>query len=214
MEAQSGTVLGLVERERAYSTVHEGALYLHLGESYLVRELDLRARAAVVTPYKGDYYTQAKKDTNTAIEETLRTERRCGLELCFACDSVQAAAETYSGLVEVGVGLIPGGAGTMNMTGGIFNAGNGAYIGDFNTGFFNQSGGVNNVGSFLYIGYGASTVGTCNPEDVSPQAARLVGSGDPERAPPVVRRYIFPTHTGVPPLHELGVEPLQTMLPA
>jgi 3-hydroxyacyl-CoA dehydrogenase len=38
-----------------------------------------------------------------------------GLELCFACDSVQAAAETYAGLVEVGVGLIPGGAGNMNM---------------------------------------------------------------------------------------------------
>ena len=38
-----------------------------------------------------------------------------GLELCFGCDEVQAAAETYSGLVEVGVGLIPGGGGTMNM---------------------------------------------------------------------------------------------------
>ncbi len=38
-----------------------------------------------------------------------------GLELCFAGDQVQAAAETYSGLVEVAVGLIPGGAGTMNM---------------------------------------------------------------------------------------------------
>jgi 3-hydroxyacyl-CoA dehydrogenase len=38
-----------------------------------------------------------------------------GANLCFACDAVQAAAETYSGLVEVGVGLIPGGAGTMNM---------------------------------------------------------------------------------------------------
>jgi 3-hydroxyacyl-CoA dehydrogenase len=38
-----------------------------------------------------------------------------GLELCFGCDAVQAAAETYSGLVEVGVGLIPGGGGTMNM---------------------------------------------------------------------------------------------------
>ena len=38
-----------------------------------------------------------------------------GLEMCFACDAVQAAAETYSGLVEVGVGLIPGGAGTLNM---------------------------------------------------------------------------------------------------
>jgi 3-hydroxyacyl-CoA dehydrogenase len=38
-----------------------------------------------------------------------------GLELCFACSAVQAAAETYTGLVEVGVGLIPGGAGTLNM---------------------------------------------------------------------------------------------------
>ncbi|HEX7843254.1 MAG TPA: 3-hydroxyacyl-CoA dehydrogenase/enoyl-CoA hydratase family protein [Kofleriaceae bacterium] len=38
-----------------------------------------------------------------------------GLELCFGADQVQAAAETYSGLVEVGVGLIPGGGGTMNM---------------------------------------------------------------------------------------------------
>jgi 3-hydroxyacyl-CoA dehydrogenase len=38
-----------------------------------------------------------------------------GLELCFGATAVQAAAETYSGLVEVGVGLIPGGAGTMNM---------------------------------------------------------------------------------------------------
>ena len=38
-----------------------------------------------------------------------------GLELCFGSDAVQAYAETYSGLVEVGVGLIPGGAGTLNM---------------------------------------------------------------------------------------------------
>jgi 3-hydroxyacyl-CoA dehydrogenase len=37
-----------------------------------------------------------------------------GLELCMATSSVQAAAETYAGLVEVGVGLIPGGAGCMN----------------------------------------------------------------------------------------------------
>jgi DEAD/DEAH box helicase domain-containing protein len=95
VEAQSGTVLGLVERERAYSTVHEGAVYLHLGESYLVRELDLQARTAVVTPYSGDYYTQAKKDTNTAIEETLRAERRCGLELSFGRISVTEQVVAY-----------------------------------------------------------------------------------------------------------------------
>ena len=95
VEAQSGTVLGIVERERAYSTVHEGAVYLHLGESYLVRELDLQARTAVVTPYKGDYYTQAKTDTNTAIEETLRTERRCGLDLSFGRISVTEQVVAY-----------------------------------------------------------------------------------------------------------------------
>ena len=38
-----------------------------------------------------------------------------GLEVCLACDAVQAAAETYAGLVEVGVGLLPGGAGNLNL---------------------------------------------------------------------------------------------------
>jgi DEAD/DEAH box helicase domain-containing protein len=72
-----------VERERAYSTVHQGAIYLHLGESYRVTELDLVNRAALVEPYVGDEYTQAKKDTMTAIEEPLRSEHRLGLDLTF-----------------------------------------------------------------------------------------------------------------------------------
>ena len=95
IEAQNGTVLGIVERERAYSTVHEGAVYLHLGESYLVCELDLQARTALVTPYTGDYYTQTKKDTNTAIEEALRSERRCGLDLHFGRISVTERVVAY-----------------------------------------------------------------------------------------------------------------------
>jgi 3-hydroxyacyl-CoA dehydrogenase len=38
-----------------------------------------------------------------------------GCEICLAADSIQAAAETYMGLVEVGVGLIPGGGGTKEL---------------------------------------------------------------------------------------------------
>jgi 3-hydroxyacyl-CoA dehydrogenase len=38
-----------------------------------------------------------------------------GLEICLAADGVQAVAETYAGLVEVGVGLIPGGGGNLNL---------------------------------------------------------------------------------------------------
>ena len=39
-----------------------------------------------------------------------------GCELTLHADQVQAVAETYIGLVEVGVGLIPGGGGTKEMT--------------------------------------------------------------------------------------------------
>ena len=38
-----------------------------------------------------------------------------GCEMCLHADAVQAAAETYIGLVEVGVGLIPGGGGTKEL---------------------------------------------------------------------------------------------------
>jgi DEAD/DEAH box helicase domain-containing protein len=83
VDATTGTVLGLVERSRAYSTVHEGAVYLHLGESYLVRELDPTAMRAIVEPFRGDWYTQAKKETQTAIVEPRRVQSRLGLELSF-----------------------------------------------------------------------------------------------------------------------------------
>ncbi len=95
VEAGSGSVLGIVERERAYSTVHAGAVYLHLGEPYLVRELDLAAGAALVEPFSGDWYTQAKKDTTTAIEETLATETRPGVELSFGRVSVTEHVVAY-----------------------------------------------------------------------------------------------------------------------
>ncbi|WP_029423224.1 3-hydroxyacyl-CoA dehydrogenase/enoyl-CoA hydratase family protein [Alicyclobacillus macrosporangiidus] len=38
-----------------------------------------------------------------------------GAEVCFPADRIQAAGETYMGLVEVGVGLIPGGGGNKEM---------------------------------------------------------------------------------------------------
>jgi len=83
VDASSGTVLGIVEEARAFSTVHEGAVYLHLGESYRVLELDLGSRAALVEPFTGDYYTQAKIETTTAIVEPRRSAHRLGVDLTF-----------------------------------------------------------------------------------------------------------------------------------
>jgi len=83
VDGASGTVLGIAEQERAFTTVHEGAIYLHLGESYRVRGLELENRTAVVEPFGGDYYTQAKVETTTAIVEPHRVEQRLGVELAF-----------------------------------------------------------------------------------------------------------------------------------
>jgi DEAD/DEAH box helicase domain-containing protein len=83
VEQSTGSVLGLVEHERAFSTIHEGAVYLHLGDQFRVVSLDLDARAALVEPFSGDYYTQAKKELMTSIDEARRTEWRLGLELSF-----------------------------------------------------------------------------------------------------------------------------------
>jgi DEAD/DEAH box helicase domain-containing protein len=95
VEAESGSVLGIVERERAYSTVHDGAVYLHLGEPYLVGELDLAAGAALVDSFSGDWYTQAKKDTTTAIEEVVVVRDHAGVELSFGRVSVTEHVVAY-----------------------------------------------------------------------------------------------------------------------
>ncbi|MGH2967353.1 MAG: DEAD/DEAH box helicase, partial [Solirubrobacterales bacterium] len=68
VDAASGELLGAVEAERAFTTVHPGAVYLHLGRSYEVRELDLEARRAIVDPFDGDWYTQPKSETEVYIE--------------------------------------------------------------------------------------------------------------------------------------------------
>jgi DEAD/DEAH box helicase domain-containing protein len=95
IDGTTGDVVGLAERERAYSTVHEGAVYLHLGRQYLVRDLDLQARRAIVEPFSGDWYTQVRKETETAIERPLRVERRLGLELSFGAVSVTEHVVAY-----------------------------------------------------------------------------------------------------------------------
>jgi len=95
VDAATGQVLGMVEERRAFSTVHEGAIYLHLGESYRVLALDLPARTALVEQFRGDYYTQTKRETTTSIERLERAEARLGIELCFGAVSVTDEVVAY-----------------------------------------------------------------------------------------------------------------------
>jgi DEAD/DEAH box helicase domain-containing protein len=82
-DGTSGEVLGTIEASRAYATVHEGAIYLHLGRSYLVAELDLRARRAMLEPFSGDYYTQAKRESMIAIQRLGEQHATHGVRLSY-----------------------------------------------------------------------------------------------------------------------------------
>ncbi len=88
VDADSGELLGTVEAERAFSTVHPGAVYIHLGRSYEVRELDLDGRRAIVEPFNGDWYTQPRQETDIYIERIEARREALGVELHFGVVSV------------------------------------------------------------------------------------------------------------------------------
>jgi DEAD/DEAH box helicase domain-containing protein len=54
-----GQELGTMERWRAMTSAHEGAVYLHRGASFVVTSLDLENLRADVVPMEVDYYTQS-----------------------------------------------------------------------------------------------------------------------------------------------------------
>ena len=95
VDTATGSVLGSVERERAYSTVHDGAVYLHLGEQYVVSRLDHDERVALVHRQAVDWYTQVKRETETAIESVASHEPRAGVELQFGHVSVTEQVVAY-----------------------------------------------------------------------------------------------------------------------
>jgi DEAD/DEAH box helicase domain-containing protein len=90
-----GEVLGSVEASRAFSTVHDGAIYLHLGRSYTVAELDVHGRRALVEPFEGNWYTQPKKETDTHIERLLDRRETMGVTLSFGMVSVTETVMAY-----------------------------------------------------------------------------------------------------------------------
>ncbi len=83
IDVSSGELLGSTEAARAHTTVHQGAIYMHLGRSYQVRELDLERRRALVAPFDGDFYTQPKHETDTEIVRLLDRRETLGVTLSF-----------------------------------------------------------------------------------------------------------------------------------
>lgn len=76
LRAPDGRTLGEADLGSALRELHPGAVYLHQGENYLVRNLDLDKSEAFLLPHLEDTYTQVRSETDvTVLAETERFGR-------------------------------------------------------------------------------------------------------------------------------------------
>ena len=66
---QDKKIKGDIDGFRAFKETHPGALYLHMGQSYIVRDLVIPEKNVLVTPYKTKYYTRVRAEKSTEILE-------------------------------------------------------------------------------------------------------------------------------------------------
>ncbi|MEA2170170.1 MAG: box helicase protein [Solirubrobacteraceae bacterium] len=95
VDGSSGEVIGTVDTGRAFTTIHEGAIYLHMGRSYEVDALDIDNRHAVVKPFEGNWYTQPKTETSTDIVRLLDRREELGVTLSFGEVEVTSTVLAY-----------------------------------------------------------------------------------------------------------------------
>ncbi len=67
VEAGTGRVIGTVDANSAHGTAHPGAVYVHRGETWLVRSLDLDEHVAEIEPADPPYSTSAREITDITI---------------------------------------------------------------------------------------------------------------------------------------------------
>jgi len=74
IDVSTGALLETVEANLAFFQIHEGAIYLHQGDTYLITNLDLRTHTAYAIPTDANYYTQARELTDLHILKILRSK--------------------------------------------------------------------------------------------------------------------------------------------
>jgi len=72
---EDGELLGEVDQDRAFSQCHQGAVYLHLGETYVVQRLDNELREIRVAQADPGYYTQPRVEKDLIVHTKIATKR-------------------------------------------------------------------------------------------------------------------------------------------
>ncbi|MFJ3173010.1 DEAD/DEAH box helicase [Streptomyces roseus] len=95
VEAATGRLLGTVDESAAHTAVHDGAVHLHQGRTYLVKHLDLEDSVALVEEASPPFSTTARDTTSISVLET-ETEISWGpARLCFGSVEVTNQVVSY-----------------------------------------------------------------------------------------------------------------------
>ncbi|MFI0943340.1 DEAD/DEAH box helicase [Streptomyces sp. NPDC021020] len=70
VESATGRLLGTVDAASAHTAVHDGAVHLHQGRTYVVEHLDLEDSVALVTRAEPSYSTMARDTTSIRVLST------------------------------------------------------------------------------------------------------------------------------------------------
>ncbi|QKG23952.1 DEAD/DEAH box helicase [Actinomadura verrucosospora] len=95
VETATGRLLGTVDEASAHTTVHDGAVYIHQGDSFIVQTLDLDDSVALVEAADPDYSTTARDVTDITIAETLRSTSWGDAALCYGTVDVTSQVVAY-----------------------------------------------------------------------------------------------------------------------
>ncbi|WP_053207830.1 DEAD/DEAH box helicase [Jiangella muralis] len=95
VEAGTGRVLGTVDGVRAHSTAHEGAVYVHQGDTYVIESLDLDDGVAMALPGAPDYTTTAREVSTLRVLEESASEKWGSARLAFGTVEVVSQVVGY-----------------------------------------------------------------------------------------------------------------------
>lgn len=82
VDGETQRLVGTVEGGVAFKSVHPGAIYLHMGETYLVEKLDIAGQTAYVRPVEANYYTEARENSHIMVLDN-RGHRELGTTKAF-----------------------------------------------------------------------------------------------------------------------------------
>lgn len=91
----NGDVIGEMDGATVFQYLHDGAVYLHQGSSFIVEQLDLKDRIAHVKPKVTDYYTRSLSSENIEVDRVLKKKKLNKTRVLFGFVDVTGRVHSY-----------------------------------------------------------------------------------------------------------------------